>query len=218
MEDLTRGAKNILATYYQATADEVVHGREWYELAREVAIELAKPHEGLSFYATAGVLSALSPSVEWGVNVRAAETMVEAYMDGAESPPIVAGYTQNREKAWRILQDRPTSLSEAATYFDPDTAPKTRAFVVSIVTGGMSTAVCVDRHAVAVREGRRLTAEEGQLWPAKYRRVANDYRAAARHVGVEVGKLQAIVWVTWRRIHEVNDTHQNGDEVDPWDE
>ena len=218
MEDLTRGAKNILATYYQATADEVVHGREWYELAREVAIELAKPHKGLSFYTTAAVISALSPSVEWGVNVRAAETMVEAYMDGAESPPIVAGYTQNRDKAWRILQEGPSVIPEVADFFDPQTAPKTRAFVLNIITGAHSTAVCVDRHAVAIREGRRLTDQESKLWPAKYRRVADDYRAAAKHVGLEPGKLQAITWVTWRRIHEVNDTHQNGDEVDPWDE
>lgn len=194
------GVRNILATYYRAGPLELDAGREWYTQAWRIADTLAATY-GVPIPRAVGALAALSPGVSWTENVAAAETYCQAFRDDPEqAPPIVPGYQLNRTKAWAILSGH---YPHPRTAFETGTAPKTLAFYDAI--SGDRNAVCVDGHAVSIREGVRFPVGDprAKLWAAKYSRVAADYRKAAAIVGEDPRDLQAITWVTWHKLHSI---------------
>jgi hypothetical protein len=79
---------------------------------------------------------------------------------------------------------------------------KVRAFYASIIAKGETDAVCVDRHAMAIVAGRKLTDREqgGIINVGVYDAVALAYVDAAAALGLAPAVLQAITWVTWRRL------------------
>ncbi len=83
--------------------------------------------------------------------------------------------------------------------------PKTRAFYECLCNPQDPHWVCVDRHAYCVWLGRRLTTtSQLKMTPKLLHVVAVDYRLTAKLTGLLPSQLQAITWVTWRRIHDVD--------------
>lgn len=185
--------RNILATYYQATELEQVEGLRWYQTAHAWAAAVARRY-GIPTAVAAGVVAALSPSVSWEINLRDAETLIDAWYHGIPAEAVtVSTYTNNKVKAYRILQRG--SIDGA---FNPATGPKTWAFADNILHPETSDAVTVDRHAYACWLGR-VPESCPTLTGKRYQQIADDYRAAAAHLGIRPCQLQAICWLAWKR-------------------
>jgi hypothetical protein len=77
---------------------------------------------------------------------------------------------------------------------------KTKSFFFNIAFPDQPADVTIDRHALAVVLGRKVTdAEQKRLSGRKYyQEVADAYRRAADILGILPLELQAATWCSWR--------------------
>lgn len=165
----------LVATYQGAPPDAMQAGTMWYATARGTVQRLSREY-GVTRAVAAGVVSALSPRLQWAVNVRAAEVVL-----GGDIPRGV--FKTSLSKALRITRggERPLVVLSG---------PKTRAFYRALM--GDDSAAVVDVWVLrAVRWTRKVTAKA-------YARIARALAAAAAVVGVSVAVLQAVAWVVVR--------------------
>lgn len=177
--------RHILETYFQASREEIAAGKTWYDSARAFAFTLATSHGDHTVKTAAGVIAALSPVTAWERNK---ELALRAVVDGQASGTL----GNSIRAADRILG------GEAP--LDVLRSDKVRNFYLSIM--GDPTAVCIDRHAWEVYEGKRYRdSERPTVTPKRYREAAEAYREAAHALALPASALQAITWLVWRRIH-----------------
>lgn len=186
--------QNIFDVYDKATDEERLYGMAWYGQAHKDCADIAKA-TSLRICQVAGVVSALSPGLKWEVNIAAAKSLI---VNGT-----VAGYGvrygQSIRKAERII------AGHIGGAFSPDTAPKTFHFWRLLVDPANLLAVCVDGHMYNLSRGERCTLDTvPPLSTRQYNRIASDFVVAARRLGILANQLQAICWLTWRRIGEFN--------------
>ncbi len=196
----TKNIRNIKAIHELASAAEIADGMAWYGVANCIAKTIADQY-GIHPAEAAGVLAALSPRNKWSRNVVDAEALVAAYVAGGATQ---AGLTKcctfgaNKAKAVRIL--------EAGVLTDADvlailSGPKLSEFYSCI--RGIDDC-CIDGHAWCIWQGSRVTLADVPRISAKLRKeIKADYAQAAADLGLKASELQAITWVTWRRIHGV---------------
>lgn len=200
--------RNITAAFRAATIEDRAAGREWYQRASYLALQLATEH-GTTMRQAAGVIAALSPRLAWRKNVEYARLAFRLYYVGTMRHPLQSRAVwesqmpvlkANARKAWRILEGE-----------DPDAVlggPKVRAFYFTIVSPDDPRAVVIDRHAFDVAAGQVLDdARRGIVLGRKgaYDAVSTLYRRAARIISRETGEhwtpaeIQATTWTYWRR-------------------
>jgi hypothetical protein len=200
-------AANIVAAYNEATDDEKALGDRWYADAHHVAKGIAGGNAALG----AGLLSAYSPQTAWPVNMFNASRAAQGDPPG----PGTGAMGSQQKPAMRILAGEHHSKVLKAS--------KTSAFAHLIEHGGQrpedekngTEKVVIDRHALSVAVGHRLTKEEGSKapldQPQHYEHVAQEYRHAAkdlsrqhgRHISVE--KVQAGTWLVQIRKNQEED-------------
>ena len=187
------GVRNILQTLEMATAAEWEAGALWYPNAHKVASELAPdPATG------AGILAALSPQRAWAPNVQDARDLA------AGRRPRYATRA-NLVKAQAILDGAPWQdvLGDPRTTRRISRGAKVRNFAACIADPWDPWSVVIDRHAFDVAVGRITSDAERTRVLGRvgvYDRFARTYRAAARATGEAPNVIQAVVWVTWRRL------------------
>jgi hypothetical protein len=185
--------RRILATYAEASAEDILSGIEWYGRAESAAAEIAEGTE-LSTRTVAGIIAALSPRNNWRTNLAWAAAVVEAYAEGATNPPNVHTRAM-RAQAWRIASGEDP--------LDVLNGPKVRAFFANIT--GDHEAVTVDVWAARIAEGTwtphptKRTLRDWAAEPApqgsRYTTIARAYREAAHIIGRTPREVQAAVWV-----------------------
>lgn len=175
---------NILKVYSQASPSDVKAGLEWYPEAKRECRNLARRND-ISLSQAIGVVAALSPRVNWKRNVIAAENLIRG--NKAE------GFPANRNKAQAILEGG-----------SPDEilgGNKVRSFYSNISRPASSTDVTIDRWAIRIALGEEEWKTRPNTPTAKqYLEIANSYREAAAIVGIKPLEMQAITWVTIKRI------------------
>jgi hypothetical protein len=191
----------ILGVYQLANAGERYYGARWYPDAFKVAQTLGQEFN-LSAYTVAGVIASLSPRNKWERNITDAANLIRAYTAGGEDAATqckVCTFNSGKHKAIRILEENPTSC---ATIRDILKGPKLTEFY-NCITGSL-TDVCIDGHAYSVWLGDRVTLANVPKIGVKLRaQIKEDYRSAALHLGITPATIQAITWLTWRRLHGV---------------
>lgn len=177
---------NILRVFHQATADDIHHGLTWYGTARDEAREM---HDNLSL--SAGVIAALSPGMRWEFNILAAHALIA----GESIDGYAVRWYANVRKAKRIIKGE--------SPFDVLRGPKVRAFYQCIMNPLDREPVCIDSHAYSIWLGHRIVSADVPLLTRhkRYETIADHYREAAHVVSSVPSQMQAITWVTWRRIH-----------------
>lgn len=173
---------NILREYWASTPAEKAAGATWYQEAQEYAATLAA---GTPYSMTqcAGVIAALSPQTEWGLNKRQAAECVRAHAAGVPVPSCNTGVQMGKVRA----------MLDGAMPQHVLHGPKERAFFGNITQD--ETLVTVDRWAFLTAVGVRMTDDNRGIGVGAFRRIAAAWHEAARILGITVFILQAICWV-----------------------
>lgn len=193
---------NILACYLRATDQDRALGLEWYKVAHDDASRIAVRYQ-VPLDRVIGVIAALSPSTEWGRNLLESEWLISAHVKGHRLPMVGVYGKRNVAKAVRILAN-----GHALTEFSAKTSPKVRAFYQCLLHPETSDVVCIDRHAKAlalnIGSSRKGYASNDELSTvrsaAESDYLARHYQRIAKRLGLVPHQLQAICWVTWKRL------------------
>lgn len=208
---------NILAVYNKANALELKEGVEWYRgdawafclnLGWQVAAALGQLSDEMEdrHWArfVAATVSALSPQKEWRVNKALAYTAVMQVLAGET---VTGHYGPQCEKVCKLyryfLINRGVAFSTEAvlSILSKPTAQKTRNFYLNIT--GNYDVVTVDGHAASICEHgleRVSISTVKQPNGAAYLDYVAAYVEAAQLLGVEPATVQAVTWVTYRRL------------------
>ena len=191
--------KNIIAIYKLANASEIKHGLTWYVNANTDCMRIANTLE-LPLHIVIGVVSALSPNNKWERNIVNAEDLCNAFINGQDMDSIkVSTYHKMKEKAWIILQSMP-SYDETINILN---GKKIVSFFRNI--SGDETDITIDGHArnIYYNDRQGLTTPNTNIKKNEYLDIQKAYLRASKKLGVKAYELQAITWVTWRRIHGI---------------
>lgn len=189
---MTNHVRNILRTYFAATDAEIASGMSWYADAHALALELSPDN----VWTGAGVISAFSPRQEWTINVRNAR---RAFSTGS-----AFGHTPNLHTvAMMRIADR---ILKGEHPLDVMKGDKTRAFASAIADPEGSKIATIDRHAYDIAMGAIHTDSERKIGKVVFRELSAAYVEAASLAGIGVAPMQAITWVTHKRMkgHKVN--------------
>ena len=196
----TKNVNNIKAIYLLATTQEKIDGANWYKSAHKIALNLADDY-GLTLQTTAGVIASLSPRNKWSRNVIDAENLIETFVRDPESAVNikVCTFNKNKEKALNILKADQDFYTENVR--DILKGPKLIEFFNCIL--GVED-VCIDGHAYCIFNGSRTSLKDVPSIGVKLRReIKSDFKKAAAKFKISPAEMQAITWVTWRRIYGV---------------
>ena len=181
--------RNIRHVFSLALASEISAGLTWYPRAHAIICDWAETFER-SIANVACVTAALSPQVEWKRNL----VIVADILSG--NPPSISGSIPSFVRiAERIRDDRAT---DTASYFK--VGCKVRSFAVNLA--GSYDTVTVDTHGAQIAAGSPLANLRVDRW-ALYEPVASAYVDVARELQLEPAHLQAITWLTWKRLYPV---------------
>ena len=195
--------ENILAIYRLANPDEVKHGMTWYHQARCECQKIADQQK-IPLHIVVGVVAALSPNNKWDRNITNAEDLIVAYLAGDHIESVkVSTYHKMKEKAWSILEAMPDH-DGVITILNGQK-------IVSFYRNIMGDDTCtIDGHArnIAYAERVGLTDDKTNIGVKEYRTLQAEYVQAAKRTRVngralKAFELQAMTWVTWRRIHNI---------------
>ena len=196
---LTQNQRHIQAVLDLASVSDVSAGKDWYLTARKAAIQLSDRY-GVDVTTACGVIAALSPRNKWTRNLIDAENIINAYVtagiEACESVKVCT-FGKNKDKSLRILACIPTlDVVEGIL-----SGPKLCEFFRSII--GQND-VTIDGHAYSIWFGERVTlANVPSIGVRLRRQIKADYLVVAAKNDLAGYELQAITWVTHRRIHSI---------------
>lgn len=195
--------ENILAIYKMATPEEKRDGIVWYADAlrdcTRIALDTSVP-----LHVVVGVVASLSPNNKWERNIQNAKDLIHACVNGDGIDSVkVCTYHKMKEKAWSILEAMPDH-DGVITILNGQK-------IVSFYRNIMGDDTCtIDGHArnIAYNERVGLTDDKTNIGVREYRTLQAEYVQAAKRTRVngralKAFELQAITWVTWRRIHNI---------------
>jgi hypothetical protein len=151
----------------------------WYAAARQQCRTLAK-ESGRPLIQVCGVVAAVSPRCPWVDNLRRARELL-VFGRAASTKVLV-------DKARRILQTTDREEIQAILH-----GPKISRFFLNIYSRQHSE-VTIDRHAWSAL-GWQVKMTKGNLAQAR-----QEYQQLAKELGIKPYQLQAITWLTWRRL------------------
>jgi hypothetical protein len=200
--------RHIAGILQLASEADINAGKEWYDRAYRFGVQLIHAYDGLTLGQAVGVIAALSPNNRWERNCLDADRLISGWANGADLSLIkVCTYNTNKQKAIDILSLDAESVDTEAIASILN-GQKITAFYRSIM--GDPDAVCVDGHAYSVWIGEKIsTTKTPNISSSLYATIQRAYKLVAdRSIELCGHKLtptqvQAITWVTFRRIHNV---------------
>ncbi len=191
--------ENVVASFKKADEGRKAQGMRWYSDAHLLAKALTPEDPGKA----AGVLAAYSPKAAWPDNMfNAARSLHEGRALGLGEGASIMG--QHQRTAQKIMDGEHHSKVMKS--------PKIGDFAHLIEHGDDSedekeigkSRVVVDRHAMSVATGKRMTTKDLEEAPLHsrhyYEHVADTYRKAATQLSQELGEkiaphqVQAVTW------------------------
>lgn len=180
---------NIIKTMKKATEQDRAYGATWYSAVQDECRRIGLK-TNLCYKVVAAVTAALSPHTKWERNILDAKKLIIAFIRGRTIDSFkVSSYNKDKLKAWKIL----IVNSCEGDYTPMLTGQKIRSFYNCIIG---TDDVCIDRHAVSVIYGLRLS--NTRISPKLYRQAQIAYTLASRNTKYTPAQLQAITWSVWR--------------------
>lgn len=201
------GLQNILNVYDQATPEERDYWGRWYHDASGTVQQMADRHN-LPLTTVAGVVAVLSPGNKWWMNVRVADKLIFFWENGAlKIMGPLSAYPLNVKKALAILEKGdPSGLINS---------PKVSVFYNSLVDpAGIEDDIVLDGHALNIWRGDKVNLKQAINPNTKLReQIVNDYKEAAKQLGITVQAVQATTWYVWKSV-EGGETEKQAAEFD----
>jgi hypothetical protein len=179
--------------FAESTAQEREDGKLWYKEAQMFTKYVAEEY-GIDSYRVAGVVSALSPNNKWERNKYDAITVIKAHLAGLSPKDIkVCTYNANKIKAFEILRGDTEITAKS---------PKTHSFAMNV---GLNSPehITIDkwhlRACVTTPKDGIVDCMES-CTSVQYRRIEALTANVAKSLGYKGYELQAIVWVTIKRV------------------
>jgi 8-oxo-dGTP pyrophosphatase MutT (NUDIX family) len=206
---------NIIDHFDRATPQDLDQGGSWYSGAH-AATKLFAQASGLSNNQVAGLIANYSPNTAWPTNLlNTASAIDKGEGVGGEGSGFFATDRQ-RQNANKIMA--------GSDYKDILKGPKIRDFAHLIEHGGdedpSQTHAVIDRHAMSVATGRRLTDDELDSAPIStphyYNHVVAQYKKAADVLSEREGRaisphqVQATTWLVRQRENALADAAHVG--------
>jgi len=204
--------KNIIRMFQKANKFEIAEGCQWYAHARQLCLEVANMR-GLPLSKVVGVVAALSPRLSWSHNLEAADKLIDTWLSNQKikSNPMYGvvgfsnvlldykgwGFPRNKEKAIAVLDCESSDPEVIAVIVRGKAALKVNSFFWSIL--GSHDYVTVDGHAAGIAFGTRVVGVS--LTATQYRVIAEAYLQVAEQLHLLPHQLQAITWLTYRRLY-----------------
>lgn len=214
-------ADHVMKMWDSATDDEKAQGRRWYADAGLVAKGLGTlyhgQHPGGNTHLAAGIIANYSPQTGWAANQHnAARVLHEGKGLGGKGSGIFAS-TRQKEAADRMLAGE--------HHTDVLKSPKVSDFAHLVEHGGDADPehphVVVDRHALSVAAGRRMSDDDYSAFPKTqrhyYGHVVAAYHEAARRITEQTGEptaghqVQAATWLAQQRHNQASETTDKAD-------
>lgn len=196
-------AASVIKSWDQASPQQQIQGMRWYHDAHDIAGKIA---DG-DYHKGAGLLAAYSPQTGWAVNMfNAAQAAAQHRALGPGDGMITGDMQANAQDALDGL-----GFDEAFP------SPKIKSFAKLIYNAGDADEdrlgrVVIDRHALSVAMGTRLSKKDADHAPLKtdryYEHVADAYREAAIELSQREGhtispyQVQAVTWLVQQAKNE----------------
>lgn len=183
---------NIIRYYNMATEDQITEGKNWYHDAHNFCLFLSKKHN-YPMDKVVGILSATSPKTSWKANKQFCSLYISTRRQ------VSSGNIHTKCGRIDAGEDIPTVLN----------GEKTKAFFDNILNPYTSKAVTIDRHAIAACIQHPslvypLPDEVSKITPLQYAFFSECYIKASNKLDLSPCNLQAIVWVVYRSLRNLN--------------
>jgi thermostable 8-oxoguanine DNA glycosylase len=178
----------IRKIYNQSTIEEIENGLTWYDDARAFCENNAKLFN-IDVFIVAQLTSLFSPKKEWKQNK--AEVVRFLKMKLKNIVPI-KGFFVTRA----TMREAENILLSGATI--PEHRIKTFSFAHNISYQD-SKMVTIDRHAIKICFGK-FDSKEILITAKRYKEAQKAHEILADELGIMPSQLQAIVWVTYKRL------------------
>lgn len=178
---------NIAAVYALALRSDISAGKRWYPMAHAIVCEWAEFH-GRSIANVASIIAAISPQCAWERNLIIADDVLN------HRPASIGGAIHSFLRiAERMRDDR---SGNPAAYFK--IGCKVLSFAANLA--GNFDIVTVDTHGAQIALNDPAGNLRVDTW-TRYEPVARAYVQAAHALKVKPAHLQAITWLTWKRLY-----------------
>jgi hypothetical protein len=188
---------NIRRVYRLAHELERKHGIGWYREASQIAGEISRAYN-VNRTLVAHVIAALSPNNDWRRNVLDARAIFAEVFDYI--PSRYSTYGANVAKARAMI----VAYRNREDWHHILRGNKVTSFASNIDKPSVPARVTVDFHALSVAHAYRYTTKTCPTISDKlYEQVSAAYIAVAQEYNLLPQQLQAVVWLTWKRIYRV---------------
>lgn len=189
--------ENLLTVWNRADRWDIQEGIVYYsnqQVRMEDRVRAYYPRFTLTQVSAA--FAALSPNNAESTNYVALDLCLRIAAQELPDTTKVPAYGKNKTKALAILRGEPIDLHLRGQ--------KVRSFHANTIDPCMSEEVTVDGHMLGAWIGKRLVLRrEAEIHAREYPVIRDDFRIAASRVGLRVTGFQAIIWLTWKRIHGI---------------
>ena len=184
--ELRKISRNLDYFFNLATPEEIKEGRNWYKLANQFCIDVAKEYNTTPLI-VASVVSALSPRNKWKQNLIDAKKVFEAISEGKEPEDIkVCTFHKNKFKAFELAK---------GNIFITEDSPKTYNFVRNIANLD-SSALTIDIWHIRACLKQFKSIGNVQIGKVAYSQIKALTIKKANKLGLKGFEYQAILWLS----------------------
>ncbi len=188
--------KNIEKVLAHADEIDIREGKLAYQWHHNTLRNISH-HYGSGFVQTCAAFSALSPNNDQMGNYRSLISTLEGIKKGIECKDItISTYNACRDRAYSYIIGDKDFLMETK-------GKKTIAFYHNIVKPECKQHITIDGHMFSIYNGQRMTMKEVAGLRFSYDEVSSAFKKVASCHNLIPNQLQAILWFTWKRIHNV---------------
>ena len=193
--------ENLRSILFHSSPEEIDQAKTWYKNARLFCFQVSKQY-GVSFRKTCAIMAALSPRNKWERNKQDTETLI-SWMLGHDVTPSFATYGTMVDKAVRIFQSETDTKKEMLKLLN---GPKISNFFLNIYDAE-SNCVTVDTWIHLAAVGEYLPTKERKALNQKdFNEISDSVKELAIEYEMSAPEMQALIWVTFKRLVEQNET------------
>lgn len=203
--------ENLWRLYMQADALDHADGRTAYIKYHDLLLRLSI-HYGFEFEPTVAAFAALSPNNDYLGNLRSLVSLLCCRTSiSATSLFTRTGMERATVSTYKACAKRAISyLLDGVSFTETVKGQKITAFYHNILDPTCSRHVTIDGHMIGAYLAQPLTMKEAQKWMTRtrYIEVARAVQALARQADMLPHQMQAILWMTRKRVLGVKYTPQ----------